>query len=101
MELEVFTDSEILRSYFNKLQINRRDGQWLEFLRISGMSSLTLVKRKVHILLYVLSRIPKYASPNISAANSLIKEEAIFKAPSRFMENHNNDTTFGPTYQSL
>lgn len=43
---EVITDNQILKSYFTKQKLSRKETRWLEFLSQFGISDLTLKKRE-------------------------------------------------------
>lgn len=61
-EFEVFTDNQVLRYFFSKPILSRREARWLDVLGQFGITQLTLVKGKVHVLGDVPSRAPQVIS---------------------------------------
>lgn len=86
-EFEVFADNKGAANFYTKPQLTRKEAWRLEFIELFKINSLRLVRGKTHVLDDALSRIPQCANPDISAVNSLIKEEALLNTPSRFKEN--------------
>ena len=56
-EFEVITDNQVLKSFFDKKDLNRREARWLETLSEFGIFPITLKKGSVHVLGDALSRI--------------------------------------------
>lgn len=56
-EFEVITDNQVLRYFFSKPSLSRREARWLEFHCQFGISQLTLQKGLINVLGDVLSRV--------------------------------------------
>ncbi len=61
---EIFTDNQVLRSFFTKPNLSRREARWLETLGNFGIFPINLKPGKIHVLGDTLSRAP-HASVNV------------------------------------
>lgn len=57
-EFEVLTKNQVLRHSFTKPSLSRREARWLDFFEQFGISKLTLVEGRVHVLGDTPSRAP-------------------------------------------
>ena len=60
---EIFTDNQVLKSFFSKPKLSRREARWLETLGNFGIFPINLKPGKIHVLGDTLSRAP-HASVN-------------------------------------
>lgn len=98
---EVLTDNQVLKNFFSKATLSRREAGWVEFLGQFGISSMTLIKGKVHVLGDALSRAPhitksEYSSPELSNVHVLEIE-----LPPNITKNYETDQLFGPIYSAM
>ena len=56
-EFEVITDSQVLKHFFDKKDLSRREARWLEILSEFRIFSITLRKGSIHVLGGASSRI--------------------------------------------
>ncbi len=56
-QFEIVTDNQVLKSFFDKKDLNRREARWLETLSEFGIFPITLKKGSVHVLGDALSLI--------------------------------------------
>lgn len=99
-KLEVFTDNQVLKYFFSKASLSRRETRWLDFIGQFGITKLTLVKGKVHVLGDVPSR-ATHAENTALLVNSLNTHIPKLNLPDGFLENYKNDITFGNIYRYL
>lgn len=85
-EFEVFTDNQVLRYFFSKPILSRREARWLDFLGQFGITQPALVKGKVHVLGDVPSRAPQVIS-GCPRMNNLNVESIRFDLPDDFIDN--------------
>lgn len=94
---EVLTDNQVLKNFFNKATLSRREAGWLEFLGQFGINGITLVKGKVHVLGDVPSRAPHIiksdSSPELTNIQTLEVE-----LPHKMVKNYEKDQFLGPIY---
>lgn len=97
---EAPTDNQVLRYFFIKPSLSRREARWLEFLGHFGATNLTLVKWKVHVLEDAPSRAPQTQGHALSFNNlwSIVLRVA---HPEGLESNYYEDPTFGDVYQVL
>lgn len=107
---EVLTDNQVLKYFFSKTNLSRREARWLDFLGQFGISHLTLVKGKIHVLGDVPSRAPhclinnhdlEEKTPNINTINTNYVVSAQVSLPERFKDNYTDDATFRDVYQMM
>ena len=55
---EIFTDNQVLKSFFTKPKLSRREARWLETLGNFGIFPINLKPGKIHVLGDTLSRAP-------------------------------------------
>lgn len=73
---EIFTDNQVLKSFFTKPKLSRREARWLETLGIFGIFPITLKPGKIHVLGDTLSRAP-HASMNALEVLNVDLEDVI------------------------
>lgn len=97
---EVVTDNQVLRSFFTKPALSRRESRWLDFLGQFGITRLTLVKGKIHVLGDALSRAPHIATNNVETRKptSLTIEAEL---PIGMTENYDSDQFFHTYFRAL
>ena len=91
-EFEIITDNQVLKSFFTKAKLSRREARWLETLGNFGIFPITLKPGKLHVLGDTLSRAP-HASANMLEVTT-VDTNFITKA-------YESDKTFGPVIKFL
>lgn len=99
-EFEVLTDNQVLKYFFSKTTLSRREARWLDFLGQFGITQLTLVKGRVHVLGDVPSRAPHITSLT-PTVNNLHTEIPHLELPPGFKDNYDEDLTFGNVIKSI
>lgn len=67
-EFEMITDNQVLKHFFTKPKLSRREARWVETLGNFGVFPITLKPGKVHVLGDTLSRAPHARSdPDVNA----------------------------------
>lgn len=99
-EFEVLTDNQVLRYFFSKLNLSRREANWLEFLGQFGITKLTLVKGRVHVLGDSPSRAPQELNASVTFNNVTMTIPGL-ELPENFIQNYERDPTFGDIYNCL
>jgi len=61
---EILTDNQVLKHFFDKPRLSRREARWLETLGNFGIFPITLKQGKIHVLGDALSRAPHVAKPD-------------------------------------
>ena len=93
----VETDNQLLRHFFTKKDISRREARWLDFLSSFGINEVVHKAGKIHVLGYALSRIP--LPPSTPETNNI--EVLAVEPPSDLEGNYSKDATFGPIVAAL
>lgn len=94
-EFEAFTDNQVLKAFFTKTSMTRREARWLDFLSQFNITAITLRKGRIHVLGDALSRAPH-------APVTLSNTEALnFSLPENLSDSYEADQTFGPIYMAL
>lgn len=93
-ELEILTNSQVLRCFFSKTNLRKRKTRRLEFLIQFGITKVTLVKSKVRVLEDSLSRAPQIIETKYKA-NSTTLQTLSLSYPERMTTNYEADQTFG------
>lgn len=82
-EFEIITDNQVLKHFFDKQDLSRREARWLEILSGFGVFPITLKKGSVHVLGDALSRVhhgPEMMEiQNISTLLPAIEHQDSFK----------------------
>lgn len=94
---EVITDNQVLKHFFTKPTLSRREARWLDFLSQFGISAVALKPRRIHVLGDELSRIP----PDLSTMEINNIQLLDVHSPRVFESNHEVDQTFGPILRAL
>lgn len=97
---EILSDIQIPRHFFTKPSLSRRELRCLEFLGHFGITNLTLVKGKVHVLCNAPSQAPhaQEHAPSVSNLCSIVPRVA---HPEVFESNYSEDPWFGDLYRVL
>lgn len=82
--------------FCTKPNLSRGEPRWLDFLGQFGITKLTLVKRKEHVLGDTPSRAPQIQKMSV---NNIFSISAIVELPDGFVESYRDDSTFGNTYR--
>lgn len=98
-EFEVVTDNQVLKHFFSKQDLSRREARWLEFLSHFGITELTLERGKVHILGDTLSRAPHAPQLDDLEVNNI--HTFSFGMSAQYSTHIENDPTFGPVWKAL
>lgn len=56
---EIFTDNQVLKHFFTKAKLSRREARWLETFGNFGIFPINLKSGKIHVLGGTLSRAPQ------------------------------------------
>lgn len=64
MELEAFTENQILKNFFTNPSLSRRETQQVEFLEQFGIKEVTLVTGRVHVVGDYVCQIFQVKAPN-------------------------------------
>lgn len=99
-EFEVLTDNQVLKHFFSKPELSRREARWLDFLGQFGISTLTLVKGRVHVLGDAPSRAP-HSGRTSSYLNNVCASTTSFSLVRSFGDGYLSDLTFGNIYRHL
>lgn len=86
-ELEVLMDNQVLRRFFSKPNMSRKKARWIDFLGQLGITKLTLVKGKVHVLGDAFSRAPQIASSKHLHKNAIQIHKLELQLPPGFVQN--------------
>lgn len=101
-EFEVLTDNQVLKYFFTKPNLSRQEAHWLDFLGQFGISQLTLIKGKIHVLEYVPSRAPHSRAaehePSVNTLHVVIPEVSLLEV---FRGRYIEDSTFGDVFRIL
>ena len=94
------TDNQVLKYFFTKPKMSRKEARWLEKLRTFGIFPITLMPGKIYFLGDVLSRAPHVLSSNSSSfkVNDVEVFRAIFED---FIPNYEKDQIFGPIVKAM
>lgn len=99
-EFEILTDNQVLKSFFNKSNLSRKEARWLDFMSQLGITELTLVKGKVHVLGDSLSRAPHVTGPDYQTNLTIVHRISI-EYPPGMTRNYNTDQVFKNIYLAL
>ena len=95
-EFEIFTDNQVLKHFFTKKDLSRKEARWIETLGNFGIFPITLKPGKIHVLGDTLSRAPHVNN------NVLINDiEAPFIKFEEVIDNYENEQFFGPIVKAL
>ena len=84
---EIFTDNQVLKHFFTKPKLSRREARWLETLGNFGIFPITLKPGKIHVLGDTLSRAPHASMNSVEILSANVEE---------ITDNYENDQVFGP-----
>ena len=84
---EIFTDNQVLKHFFTKPKLSRREARWLETLGNFGIFPITLKPGKIHVLGDTLSRAPHASMNSVEILSANVEE---------IWDNYENDRVFGP-----
>lgn len=93
-EFEVITDNQILKHFFEKRDLSRREARWLETLSDFGIFPITLQKGTIHVLGDTLSRVHH----DVQNITCLVKD---LSSRQTYRENLLDDQYFGPILKLL
>ena len=96
-EFEMITDNQILKHFFSKPKLSRKEARWLETLGNFGVFPITLKPGKIHVLGDVLSRAP-HAPDNDVNVNDM---EVPFIQFEDVIGEYDDDQLFGPIVRAL
>jgi len=92
-EFQVFTDNQVLKHFFDKKDLSRREAGYLALLTNFGIFPINLQRGRIHVLGDSPSRAP-HAQPELALSNIEI-------APSASQRDIAKDQYFGPIYAAL
>ena len=88
---EIFTDNQVLKHFFTKHKLSRREARWLETLGNFAIFPINLKPGKIHVLGDTLSRAP-HASVNVCQ---------VLEVNSENLFNYEEDSFFGSVCKVL
>jgi len=95
-DFEIITDNQVLKHFFTKPKLSRREARWVETLGNFGVFPITLKPGKIHVLGDTLSRAPhaeEYPHVNDVEVPYIDIEEII--------SNYDEDQFFGPVVRAM
>lgn len=96
-EFEVITDNQVLKHFFTKPHLSRREARWLDFLAQFSITKLALKPGRLHVLGDALSRIP-HKPPQVQVSNV---QAVSVQPPPGFEDNYEADAVFGPIIRAF
>ena len=91
-EFEIFTDNQVLKNFFTKPKLSRKEARWLETLGNFGIFPINLKPGKIHVLGDALSRVPN-ARMNTMHITRIAADDII--------GDYEDDKLFGPVMKKL
>ena len=95
-EFEVITDNQVLKYFFTKQTLSRREARWLEELSNFGIFPINLKAGKIHVVGDLLSRAPNALLPLNISNIEVCKIDTDF-----IVNNYNSDQYFGRVLEAL
>ena len=95
-DFEIFTDNQVLKHFFSKKDLSRREARWVETLGNFGIFPITLKPGKIHVLGDTLSR-----APHAKGDASLNDVEVPFIRFEDVIVGYEDDQFFGPIVKAL
>lgn len=83
---EIFTDNQVLKHFFTKAKLSRREARWLETFGNFGIFPINLKPGKIHVLGDTLSRAPQL----------LINDLEVLKIDPEVLLSYEEDEFYGP-----
>ena len=99
-EFEVFTDNQVLKIFFTKQKLSRKESRWLETLGNFGIFAITLKPGKIHVLGAVLSRAP-HVMEKIDDGLLCNDVEVPFVKHEDVITRYDEDQFFGPVVKAM
>ena len=93
---EIITDNQVLKHFFSKPKVSRREARWLETLGNFGIFPITLKPRKIHVLGDRLSRAPH--AENVMVVNDVEVPKISFDD---VIDGYEDDQFFGPILKAM
>ena len=94
---EIFTDNQVLKHFFTKAKLSRRESRWLEIMGNFGVFPITLKPGKIHVLGDTLSR-----APHAEEANLVVNDvEVPYIDFENVISGYEDDQFFGPIVKAL
>jgi len=94
---EIFTDNQVLKYFFTKPKLSRREARWLEAFGNFGIFPINLKPGKIHVLGDVLSR-----APHAEDAGACVNDVEIpFIRFEDVISGYEEDQFFGPVVEAL
>jgi len=94
---EIFTDNQVLKHFFTKKKLSRREARWLETLGNFGVFPIKLKPGKIHVLGDTLSRAP-HADDSDVVVNDV---EVPYIQFDNVISGYEEDQFFGPIMKAL
>lgn len=95
---EVFTDNQVLKYFFTKPMLSRREARWLELFAQFGITRVNLKPGRVHVLGDVLSRAP-HIMEDTTLVNTVSASGVQGALP--FHPEYEDDQLFGPIVKGI
>lgn len=94
---DVFTDNQVLKSFFTKPNLSRREARWLDLFAQFDIDNMCLQPGRVYVLGDVLSRAPHVMEP-VEIGNL---EASRVSVDMQFEKKHEDDQLFGPLFRAM
>ena len=95
---EIFTDNQVLKYFFTKPKLSRREERWSETLGNFGVFPITLKPGKIHVLGDTLSRAPLAKIDDDTLVNDV---EVPYIQFEDLINGYEDDQFFGPIVKAL
>ena len=95
---EIFTDNQVLKYFFTKPKLSRREARWGETLGNFGIFPITLKPGKIHVLGDTLSRAPHASIDDDPVVNDV---EVPYIQFEEVISGYEDDQFFGPIVKAL
>ena len=99
-KFQIFTDNQVLKDFFTKPKMSRKEARWIETLGNFSIFPITLMPGKIHVLGDVPSRAPHVLSGNSSCLK--VNDVEVLSADFEdFIPNCEEDQFFGPIVKAM
>lgn len=100
-EFEILTDNQVLKHFFTKPSLSRREARWSEILGNFGVFPITMKPGKIHVLGDSLSRAPHVINSSDETSAVLNSTEVPYFDRSEILKNYEDDQFFGPVVRAM
>jgi RNase H-like domain found in reverse transcriptase len=100
-EFQISTDNQVLKHFFTKPTLSRREARWSEILGNYGIFPITIKPGKIHVLGDALSRAPHVMSSSDETSVVVNTTEIPHFDQSDIVRNYEADQFFGPVVRAM